>query len=126
MQTPRPRDEETPGPVAAATPAPDLDWAAIDADPQFQELHRSKSRFLWGLMVFAIFYYFLLPVGAAYFTDVFRIKVWGPVNFGLLFALSEFAVAWLIAWVYQRFASRRFDPIAGAVCTRVAARGRAR
>ena len=72
--------------------APALDWRMIVADPRFQSLHRKKTSFLWGLMVFSVAYYFLLPIGAAYFQDLFRVKVWGPVNVGLLFALSEFVV----------------------------------
>lgn len=87
-------------------------WAAIDADPRFQELHRRKVRFLFGLMIFSIAYYFLLPVGAAYFQDIFKIKVWGPVNVGLLFALSEFIVAWAIAFYYSRHATKVFDEMA--------------
>ena len=66
-----------------------INWKAIDADPRFQTLHRKKTMFLWGLMVFSMVYYFLLPIGAAYFQDLFRIKVWGPVNVGILFALSS-------------------------------------
>lgn len=89
-----------------------LDWQSIVADPRFQALHRKKTAFLWGLMVFSVMYYFLLPVGAAYFQDLFRIKVWGPVNLGLLFALSEFIVAWGIAYVYSRRANAEFDAMA--------------
>ncbi len=86
-----------------------IDWKAIDSDPKFQELHRKKTTFLWGLMVFSMVYYFLLPIGAAYFQDLFKTKVWGPVNFGILFALSEFVVAWLIAFVYSKKANAQFD-----------------
>ena len=86
-----------------------MNWRAIDADPRFQALHRKKSRFLWGLMIFSMVYYFLLPIGAAYFQDIFKIKVWGPVNIGLLFALSEFVVAWLVAYIYLRKANTEFD-----------------
>jgi uncharacterized membrane protein (DUF485 family) len=92
-----------------------MNWAAIDADPNFQQLHRKKTRFLWTLMIISVIYYFLLPIGAAYFTDLYKIKVWGPVNVGLLFALSEFIVAWLIAYIYARVASQRFDPMADAI-----------
>ncbi len=53
-----------------------------------------RPLFLWGLMVFSVVFYFLLPIGAAYFQELFRVKVWGPVNVGILFALSEFVVAW--------------------------------
>ncbi len=92
-----------------------VDWKAIDDDPKFQELHRKKTTFLWGLMVFSIVYYFLLPVGAAYFQDLFKVKVWGPVNFGIVFALSEFIVAWGIAFWYSRRANREFDAMAAEI-----------
>ena len=71
-----------------------LNWQAIDEDPRFQTLHSKKVGFLTGLMVFSLIYYFLLPIGAAYFTDLFKIKVYGVVNVGILFALSQFIVAW--------------------------------
>jgi len=89
-----------------------MNWRAIDADPRFQALHRKKSQFLWGLMIFSMVYYFLLPIGAAYFQEIFKIKVWGPVNIGLLFALSEFVVAWLVAYIYSRKANAEFDAMA--------------
>ena len=86
-----------------------LDWKAIAAESRFQALHHKKSRFLWGLMIFSVVYYFLLPIGAAYFQELYKIKVWGPINVGLLFALSEFVVAWGIAFVYSRRANAEFD-----------------
>jgi len=89
-------------------------WAAIHADPRFKQLHAKKSGFLWSLMVFAVIYYFLLPIGAAYFTDLYKVKIWGVINFGLLFALSQFVVAWGIAWFYARKASQ-FDAMAEAI-----------
>jgi len=89
-----------------------LDWEAIVADSRFQALRAKKIRFLWGLMVFSIVYYFLLPVGAAYFQDLFKFKIWGPVNVGLLFALSEFVVAGGIAFWYSRRANAEFDTMA--------------
>jgi uncharacterized membrane protein (DUF485 family) len=88
-----------------------VNWAAINADPRFQALHARKTRFLWGLMAFAVAYYFLLPVGAGYFTDLFKTRVWGVINVGLVFALSQFIVAWGIAWIYARRASE-FDAMA--------------
>ena len=91
-----------------------LNWSAIESDPRFKDLHAKKSLFLWGLMAFSVVYYFALPLGAAYLTDVFKIKVWGPINVGLVFALSEFIVAWGIAFVYARKAAE-FDAMADAI-----------
>jgi uncharacterized membrane protein (DUF485 family) len=89
-----------------------VDWKAIDSRREFQELHRKKMGFLWGLMVFSLVFYFMLPIGAAYFQDIFKIKVWGPLNVGILFALSEFIVAWGLAWYYAQRANAVFDPMA--------------
>ncbi|HOX88768.1 MAG TPA: DUF485 domain-containing protein [Burkholderiaceae bacterium] len=95
--------------------AASIDWSAIVSDPRFQELHRKKSSFLWGLMIFSVIYYFLLPLGAAYFPQLFAIKVWGPVNVGIVFALSEFLVAWGIAFYYSRRANLEFDALSRSV-----------
>jgi uncharacterized membrane protein (DUF485 family) len=94
-----------------ATPN-EVDWDAIIRDPRFQSLHKRKNAFLYGLMAFAIAYYFLLPIGAAYFQDIFKIRVWGVINVGLLFAFSQFVVAWAIAIIYSRKASQDFDRMA--------------
>lgn len=93
----------------------EMNWAAIDTDPRFQALHKKKTTFLWGLMIFSVIYYFLLPIGAAYYQDLFKIKVWGPVNVGILFALSEFIVAWTIAGVYAMRANKEFDAMAAEI-----------
>ncbi|MDX9989696.1 DUF485 domain-containing protein [Thiothrix unzii] len=95
--------------------ASNINWAAIDNDPRFQTLHKKKTTFLWGLMIFSVVYYFLLPIGAGYYPELFKIKVWGPVNFGILFALSEFIVAWGIAFIYTRRANRDFDAMAAEI-----------
>jgi len=58
--------------------APDVvDWDAIIRDPRFQDLHWRKILVLWGLMTLSVAYYFLLPIGAAYYQDLFTIRVWG-------------------------------------------------
>lgn len=89
-----------------------IQWSGIVADPRFQALHRKKQSFLTGLMIFSVVYYFLLPIGAAYFPALFNVKVWGPINIGLLFALSEFVVAWGIAFYYSKRANNEFDAMA--------------
>jgi uncharacterized membrane protein (DUF485 family) len=100
-----------------------FNWAAIDANPKFQALHRKKTVFLWGLMIFSIIYYFMLPIGAAYYQDLFKIKVWGVINVGIMFALSEFIVAWTIAFVYSKKANAEFDAMAQEIINEVNAGG---
>jgi uncharacterized membrane protein (DUF485 family) len=100
-----------------------VDWDAVIADPRFQALHKKKTAFLWGLMAFSVVYYFLLPIGAAFFQDLFKIQVWGPINVGLLFALSEFAVAWGVAIYYSKKANAEFDRMAAEIADDVARQG---
>ena len=105
--------------------APNIDWDKVIADPRFQSLHSRKQGFLTGLMIFSVVFYFLLPIGAAYFQDLFKTKVWGVVNFGLLFALGQFVVAWLVAWYYSRRAGAVFDRAAAEIAADYQKTGRA-
>ena len=100
-----------------------INWKAIDADPRFQTLHRKKTMFLWGLMVFSMVYYFLLPLANGLAPGFMRTDVIGHVNIAYLFALSQFVMAWLLAWLYIRKANSVFDRLAAMVRER-AARGR--
>ena len=86
-----------------------IQWEAIEADPRFQALHRDKNRFLWHMMLFALIYFFCLPIATAYYQDILKVKVWGVINVGLLFALSQFIVAWVIAAIYAKRANNEFD-----------------
>ena len=96
------------------------DWDAIVRDPRFQDLSHRKQRVLWGLMAFSVAYFLLLPLGAAYFQELFKVRVWGVVNVGLLVALSEFVVVWAIAVVYSRKAHQDFDRLAGVLAAEFA------
>jgi uncharacterized membrane protein (DUF485 family) len=100
-----------------------IDWNAVIADPRFQTLHRRKQSFLTGLMIFSVVFYFLLPIGAAYFQDLYKAKIWGVVNFGLLFALLQFVVAWGVAIYYSRVANRDFDRMAREIAADYEKRG---
>ena len=92
-----------------------INWQAIAADPRFQQLHRDKNRFLWRMMLFSLVYFFCLPIATAYFQPILKIKIWGVMNVGLLFALSQFVVAWGIAFIYAKRANTRFDAAAQAL-----------
>ncbi len=85
------------------------DWSAIAKNPKFVELHHKKAAFLFGWWIFSLIFYFLLPIGAAYAPGLFKIKIIGVINFGYLFALSQFLVSWGISLYYARVAERDFD-----------------
>ena len=85
------------------------DWPAIARNPKFVELHHRKRAFLFGWWVFSCEYSFLLPIGAAYAPGIFKVKVIGVINFGYVFALSQFFVSWGIALYYAKIANQDFD-----------------
>ena len=85
------------------------DWAAIAKNPKFIELHRRKVYFLFGWWIFSNVYYFLLPIGAGAAPGLFSVKIIGNINFGYLFALSQFFVSWAIAIYYAGWANKVSD-----------------
>lgn len=71
----------------------------------------TKKVFIVPAFVFFVVYYFALPILVGYAPNLMSTKVVGVVNIAYLFALSQFFVAWLIAWLYVRAASD-FDELA--------------
>jgi uncharacterized membrane protein (DUF485 family) len=89
-------------------------WEMADAHPEFKALMRAKKRFIVPAVAVFVTYYFALPVLVGYAPNLMAIPVLGPVNLAYLFALSQFFVAWLIAWLYVRKAAR-FDEMGRTV-----------
>ncbi len=90
------------------------DWPALAASPSFQALLRAKRRFIIPATIFFVAYFFALPVAAGYFPELMMRRVFGALNFAYLFALSQFFMAWILAALYVRAASR-FDRMAEEV-----------
>jgi uncharacterized membrane protein (DUF485 family) len=85
---------------------------AVGKDPEMVELESRHRRFVWPITVFFLAYYLALPILAGTAPDLMGTKVFGDFTFGYLFALSEFLMAFVVAWVYARWAARRMDPLA--------------
>ena len=83
-------------------------WDRIAASKEFQDLMAAKRAFIVPAFVFFVVYYFALPVLVGYAPELMSTKVIGQVNLAYLFALSQFLVAWLIAWLYVK-AANSFD-----------------
>jgi uncharacterized membrane protein (DUF485 family) len=89
-------------------------WNRIAQTDDFKKLLAAKKAFVVPATIFFVLYYFALPISVGYFPAFVQRKVWGPVNVAYLFALSQFIVAWVIAYLYVR-AARGFDSRAAAV-----------
>jgi uncharacterized membrane protein (DUF485 family) len=77
--------------------------------PEVRRTAPQKNRFPLWLVDFFHGLYFLLPIGAAYAPGLFKLKIIGNINFGYLFALSQFFVSWGIAMYYAKVANQKFD-----------------
>jgi len=97
-------------------PGPDV-WDRIADSEDFKDLMAAKARFIVPATVFFVAYYFALPVLVGYAPELMRKQVFGVVNAAYLFALSQFFVAWLLAWLYMR-AADRFDGYAKRILDR--------
>ena len=82
------------------------DWAGIAAQPEFHALLKMKARFIIKACVFFMLYFFALPISVGWFPEFMKTEVWGKVNIAYLFALSQFFMAWALAALYVKAASK--------------------
>jgi uncharacterized membrane protein (DUF485 family) len=89
-------------------------WQRVSESDGFKDLMAAKARFIVPATVFFVVYYFALPVLVGYAPQFMSRRVIGVLNWAYLFALSQFFVAWFIAWLYVR-AAAKFDIMARRV-----------
>jgi uncharacterized membrane protein (DUF485 family) len=85
---------------------------AVGKDPEMIELENRHRRFVWPATAFFLVYYLALNVLAGTSPGLMGNKLFGQFTFGYLFALSQFLMAFVVAWVYSRWAASRIDPLA--------------
>jgi uncharacterized membrane protein (DUF485 family) len=83
-------------------------WDRVAEMDEFRLLLLARKQFVIPATVFFVVYYFALPILVGYAPVFMSKKVWGQVNIAYLFALSQFFMAWAIAWNYV-IAARKFD-----------------
>jgi uncharacterized membrane protein (DUF485 family) len=86
-------------------------WDRIAESKEFKHLMATKKTFIVPAFIFFVVYYFALPVLVGYAPQFMSTKVIGQVNLAYLFALSQFFVAWIIAFLYVK-AANNFDRLA--------------
>lgn len=109
-----PLGRSTPKPAHERTADEDrdvVDWQRLAATDEFKSLLKAKVRFVVPATIVFIVYYFSLPLLVGYAPQLMAQKVFGVVNVAYLFALSQFFMAWIVAWAYVR-AAARFDRMA--------------
>lgn len=100
---------------AAATSTANLDWQAVEADPDFQELRRRLRSFVFPVTGLFLSWYVLYVVVATFAPGFMATPVLGNINLGLLFGLLQFVSTFAITAWYVRFANNRLDPLAAKI-----------
>ena len=95
-------------------------WEGLEQTDEFRQLVRARLRFVLPATIFFLVYYFLLPLGNGLAPGLMKTRVIGEINIAYLFALSEFVMAWVLAYLYIRKANTVFDALAAKVRARAA------
>jgi uncharacterized membrane protein (DUF485 family) len=99
-----PSDSQVPG----SPPRGEADWDRIIRSPLYRQMVAEKMRFVVIATLVFLVYYFALLVLVGYWPELMATQVIGVVNIAYLFALSQFFMAWFLAYLYMRIAGR-FD-----------------
>jgi uncharacterized membrane protein (DUF485 family) len=110
------RRPHEPQPMTAA------DWDRIAQSPVYCEMVAAKVRFVVPATVLFLVYYFALRVLVGYWPEMMATPVIGVLNVAYLFALSQFFMTWLLAYLYMRIAAR-FDRMSEQIVNEALARG---
>lgn len=94
---------------------PQLDYVQIAASPEFRALRRAHRRFVLPVLAFSLAWYLAYVLCATYADELMARSVAGEFNVGLLFGLSQFAVAFGVTGWYAWYANRELDPKADAL-----------
>jgi uncharacterized membrane protein (DUF485 family) len=94
------------------------DWDRVAAMDEFRAMVAAKARFIVPATIFFIAYYFALPILVGYARDFMDTRVIGVVNIAYLFALSQFFMAWILAYLYLRQADK-FDQMAKRIIAKL-------
>jgi uncharacterized membrane protein (DUF485 family) len=87
-----------------------FDWDGIATSARFRHLLAVKKIFIVPAFLFFLFYYLLLPGLLGLAPRLMSARVVGTVTVAYLFALSQFVVGWMIAFLYLK-AAARFDQV---------------
>ena len=116
---------EPPAPTGESHAAPtddaphrDIDWEAIEASPEFQELVRTRRSFVVPGTIFFLSWYMGFILLAAYAEDFMSERVYEGLTVGYCLALTQFVMVLVLGIMYLRRANRVYDPLAAKAIER--------
>ena len=92
-----------------------IDWQAIEASPEFQELVAKRRSFVLPATIFFLAYYMAFILLAGYAEDFMASSVYEGLTVGYCLALTQFVMVFALGIMYLRRADRDYDPLAARV-----------
>src|SRR3954454_6940144 len=92
---------------------PEIDWMAIEREPEFQELVRTRRAFVIPATIFFLAWYMGFIVLTAVASDFMGQRVYQGLTVGYVLALTQFVMVLVLGILYLRKSEQVFDPLAG-------------
>ena len=112
MAQPLAPDGEDHTPRTDVAPRQDIDWEAIEASPEFQELVRTRRSFVVPATIFFLSWYMGFVILAAYAEDFMSERVYQGLTVGYCLALTQFVMVLVLGLMYLSRSDKVYDPLA--------------
>jgi uncharacterized membrane protein (DUF485 family) len=99
-------------------PHPDIDWPAIEASPEFQELVRKRRSFVLPATIFFFAWYMGFILLTAYAEGFMSKRVYEGLTVGYTLALTQFLMVLILGLVYLSRSAKVYDPLAASAIER--------
>ena len=99
-------------------PHPDIDWEAIEASSEFQELVRRRRAFVLPATIFFLAWYMGFILLTAYAEDLMDNRVYEGLTVGYCLALTQFLMVLVLGLTYLSRSTKVYDPLAAKAIER--------
>jgi uncharacterized membrane protein (DUF485 family) len=97
-----------------------IDWAAIEAEPEFQELVHARRAFVIPGTIFFLSWYMGFIVLTAVAPDFMGERVYEGLTVGYVLALTQFLMVFVLGILYLKRSANVYDPLSEAAIERYA------
>lgn len=92
-----------------------VDYQEVQSRAEFGDLRKTHRSFVFPMTAFFLIFYLVYVTLGAFWPELFAIKVFGNINVGVLYGLSQFVVVGVITAAYVSFTNKKLDPKAVAI-----------
>ena len=99
-------------PSTQREPGGEIDWHAVEASPEFQDLVRKRRSFVLPGTIFFLAWYMGFILLTAYAEDFMSERVYEGLTVGYCLALTQFLMVLVLGLMYLKRSANVYDPLA--------------